>query len=277
MRTMPQDQNLASAESADGVLVAPLGTADYLGLVSAESLALLHTVGQRAMDDRIPFCDGWALRDLVVHLGYIYRWVAVIVGEQRAQPPSREECDALQDPDPTDNVGAVDRLAAARGCVLGALRKAPDDLACWTTWAVPSAREFWARRMLHETLIHRVDVHNAGQRQTHSGDDLAIAMATDGVDEMICGFAQRYSKRLRTENPATLTVVSTDTGLRWWAQLGPTTPQFGRGDAPSESDTQVFGRAGELLLLLWNRRTADGLEVRGDAGVLETWAREAHL
>jgi uncharacterized protein (TIGR03083 family) len=156
------------------------------------------------------------------------------------------------------------------------LLRSPVDLACWTTWDVPSAREFWIRRMLHETLIHRVDVQNAGQQVTSSGSDLDSAVATDGIDEMICGFAQRYSNRLRNAEPRTLSVMASDTGRGWWATLGPDAPQFGRGHGPA-ADTEVIGRAGELLLLLWNRRTANGLKVRGDHDILETWAREAHL
>ena len=41
----------------------------------------------------------------------------------------------------------------------------------------------------------------------------------------------------------------------------------GRGDA----GCTVRGPASDLHLLLWNRRTAEGLEVDGDASLLELW------
>ena len=45
--------------------------------------------------------------------------------------------------------------------------------------------------------------------------------------------------------------------------------------APRAPDAEVHARAGELLLLLWNRRTADGLDIRGDHAVLQEWERGA--
>ena len=66
--------------------------------------------------------------------------------------------------------------------------------------------------MMHETLIHRVDAQNAGAAVTGGGNDLETSIATDGVDEMICGFARRYAKTLRSREPATLAFTATDTG-----------------------------------------------------------------
>jgi hypothetical protein len=39
----------------------------------------------------------------------------------------------------------------------------------------------------------------------------------------------------------------------------------------------VHARAGDLLLLLWNRRGADGLRVTGEHAVLTAWRDAAHL
>jgi hypothetical protein len=55
------------------------------------------------------------------------------------------------------------------------------------------------------------------------------------------------------------------------------TTQFGSGTSPTPVDTEVRAHSGELLLLLWNRRHADGLTVEGRTDVLDIWAREAHL
>jgi hypothetical protein len=131
--------------------------------------------------------------------------------------------------------------------------------------------------MLHETLIHRVDAQNAGAAATSGGEDLETSIAADGVDEMICGFARRYTKTLRGRQRATLAFTATDTGQRWWAQISSDAPQFGRGTSPAPADTEERANSGELLLLLWNRRQADGLTIEGRTDVLDTWAREAHL
>jgi hypothetical protein len=39
----------------------------------------------------------------------------------------------------------------------------------------------------------------------------------------------------------------------------------------------VTGPAGDLYLLLWNRVGPDGVEVAGDAALLDYWRREARV
>ena len=254
-----------------------LSDSDYIDALDAEGLLLLGIAEARIFDAAIPFCPGWALNELITHLGYIYRWVTVIVGDARLHPPGRQRCAELEDPDPADYAGTLGRLRSAHTALVGALREAPPELACWTIWTAPSARTFWARRMLHETLIHRVDAQNAGAAATSGGDDLETSIASDGVDEMICGFARRYTKTLRSRQPATLAFTATDTGQQWWAQISSDATQFGCGTSPAPADTEVRAHSGELLLLLWNRRHSEGLTVGGRTSVLDTWAREAHL
>jgi len=49
-----------------------------------------------------------------------------------------------------------------------------------------------------------------------------------------------------------------DNGQQWWAQISSDAPQFGRRTAPAAADTEVPHSGELLLLLLWNRRHADG-------------------
>ncbi|WP_201359236.1 maleylpyruvate isomerase family mycothiol-dependent enzyme [Mycobacterium paraintracellulare] len=255
------------------------------GLSCDEHIDALETEGQlmcslaetAEFEAAIPFCPGWMLADLITHVGFIYRWVGAIVGEIRDEPPSESDRAALQDPDPTDRAGTLTRLRSAHRDVLRLLRDAPSSLDCWTVWTHPSPRTFWTRRMLHETLIHRVDAQNAVIASPMGGHELPAALAADGVDEMICGFARRYAQTLRSEHGSVLALTATDTGQRWWAKIGSHAPEFGRGTPPLAADTEVRALAGELLLLLWNRRTANGLAVHGRGDVLETWAQKAHL
>jgi uncharacterized protein (TIGR03083 family) len=266
----------AAASRSDDVFVSSFDPAQYLDVLDSEGLLLLRAAQAGDLGAQIPNCPGWTVRDLVAHVGWVYRWAAIIVGDQRADPPGREERTALQEQHPEDDTGVMQRLNQAHTELTSTLRKASGDLSCWTIWPATPPRDFWIRRMVHETLIHRLDVQNAACPVIAGGADLATSIAADGVDEMICGFASRYTKRLRTGTAATLLLASTDTGHRWWARIGPDAPEFGRG-SPWRPDAEVHGRAGELLLLLWNRRTADGLEVRGSTGIIGTWAREAHL
>jgi uncharacterized protein (TIGR03083 family) len=254
-----------------------LSDGDYVDALDAEGLLLLDVAESRSFDADIAFCPGWILSELITHLGYIYRWVGVIVGQGRLEPPGRQEITELEDPDPADYTGTLRRLRSAHTALVRLLRQAPPDLASWTIWPAPSARTFWARRMLHETLIHRVDVQNAGVPAIYGGEDLETITATDGIDEMICGFARRYTKTLRSQQSAALALTATDTGQQWWAQISSEAPRFGRGSSPTPADTELRAHSGELLLLLWNRRHADRLTITGRTDVLDIWAREAHL
>lgn len=74
-----------------------------------------------------------------------------------------------------------------------------------------------------------------------------------------------------------LTLRPTDAGGAWWIRMGPDDPELGRGPAPTRAAAHVEAKAGELLLLLWNRRTADGLDVAGDREILDVWRRGSHL
>jgi uncharacterized protein (TIGR03083 family) len=249
----------------------------YLDVLGTEGELVHRTAREHGLAAEIATCPGWTMRELVAHLGFVYRWARTIVAEGRSEPPSRSERAALEDPDPADDAGVLDRLAGAHARLVTALRAAPADLDCWTIWSAPRSREFWIRRQVHETLVHRVDAENAGPAAARGGGELPSTLAADGVDEMVCGFAGRYRERLRAEAPLTLALRATDTGHRWWIGLGPQDPEFGRGPAPTAADAEVHARSGELLLLLWNRRTADGLDVRGDRGVLGVWHANAHL
>ena len=46
-----------------------------------------------------------------------------------------------------------------------------------------------------------------------------------------------------------------------------------RGDA----DCAVSGSASDLHLLLWNRRTGDGLDVEGDPSLLASWREHVQI
>jgi uncharacterized protein (TIGR03083 family) len=227
----------------------------------------------------VPMCPGWTVTDLAVHTAGVLRWVNVVVREQRDKPPVGEERSALfADPEPTDHAGVVKRLRHASDAILDTLHEAPVDLACWTTWEPPgSPRQFWLRRMLHEIVVHRVDAGNAELQTIDSGGELNTAVAADGVDEIMVGFASRYSKTLRADRPVVLSVHATDADRQWWASISDEAPSFGRGTPQGPVDAAVRGTAGEVLLLLWNRREAAGLNLVGDAGVLVIWRSRAHL
>lgn len=263
------------AESPEALL----GDDELLAVLAGEGGEFLRGARTHDLEAPVPNCPGWTLRDLVAHLGLVYRWVGRVVREERGTGPDRAELRSLEDPDPADAVGLIERVRSAHADLVHALATAGPDLACWTVWPSPSARTFWLRRQAFETLVHRVDAQNSAAARVSEGTELVPRVATDGVDEMVCGFIHRYAANLRAEVPSTLDLHATDTGGRWWIRLDSAAPTLGRGPAaaaPSPGDVRVEATAGELFLLLWNRRTAAGLRVHGERATLDAWWRGAH-
>lgn len=254
-----------------------LGDDELLVILQREGAEFLRTAQAHDLGAAVPNCPGWTLRDLVAHVGLVYRWVSRVVREERGTGPGREELHALEDPDPADGVGLIERARSAHAELVDSLTTAGPDLACWTVWPSASARTFWLRRQVFETLVHRVDAQNSAAARVSSGAGLDPRVASDGVDEMACGFIHRYAANLRAEVPSTIHLHATDTGARWWIRLDSAPPTSGRGPVTlGPDDVTVEATAGELFLLLWNRRSAAGLDVQGEQATLEAWRRGAH-
>jgi uncharacterized protein (TIGR03083 family) len=252
---------------------------DAIRVLASEASRLQAAVECSSISAEVPFCPGWSVLDLAAHVAGVFRWVTEVVAGRRLEPPVGEERRALfADPDLADTAGVIKRLRSASEGVIGALTDSDQDLDCWTIWAPPgSPRQFWVRRMLFETLVHRVDAENALSQRASSGAEIDPHLAGHGLDEIVCGFARRYSATLRTDRELTMILRTTDVVGSWWSQIGTADPRFGRGEAPTSPSAEVRGAAGELLLLLWNRRAAADLEVIGDRSALEVWRHGAHL
>jgi uncharacterized protein (TIGR03083 family) len=181
----------------------------------------------------VPTCPEWTMRQLVTHVGRAHRWATAIVTTRSAVPvPFREVPDGKLPADPREHAGWL-RAGAAR--VVDAVRAAGDDQV-WTHRGAGPAW-YWARRMAHETAVHRADAQIAlGQRPR-----IDPVTAADGIDEWL-GF-------LAAPDPGEDTVE----------------PGHGKGDVA------VRGPASDLLLVLM-RRLPPGdppVEVLGDAAVLD--------
>jgi uncharacterized protein (TIGR03083 family) len=156
----------------------------------------------------------------------------------------------------------VDRL-------VGDLRAAPADLACWSFLPAPTPLGFWARRQAHETAIHRADAQSA----LGDIDGYPVGFAADGVDELLLGFFSRPRNRMRVEATRTLQVRVTDADAAWTVHIGPEGARAERG--ATDADCTLLGPASEVYLALWNRRTVDDLTVEGDRSLLDLWRQRA--
>ncbi len=130
---------------------------------------------------------------------------------------------------------------------------------------------FWQRRQAHEAAIHRYDAQlAAGSPQPVNG-----TLAADGVDELLTVLGPRSFGAALAGPPATLHLHCTDRQGEWLVRL--TDSGFEVERAHAKGDVAVRGPASDLFLFSHNRRGTDGLEVFGDAAVLERWRQHARL
>ncbi|PRX99067.1 maleylpyruvate isomerase family mycothiol-dependent enzyme [Allonocardiopsis opalescens] len=220
----------------------------------------------------VPTCPGWVLRELLLHLGGVHRWAAAHVRERRTEPLLLARAEDIE-PDPPGDAGLVAWFRAGHSALVAELSAARPELECWTFLPAPSPLDFWSRRQLHETAVHRADVYAAAAAPVEYPTGLAL----DGVEEILTGFAARRRSRLPGEAPRTLLLTALDAPVRWRVRVGPEGNAAVREDGaapdepPGPGGCAVRARAAELYLLLWNRRGAEGLDVRGDAGLLADW------
>ena len=242
--------------------------AEHISALRADGDLLAAAVAVTGPDAEVPTCPGWRVRDLVHHTGGVHRWAAAHVAGRRRTPVDGFEEVVTAWPGDGE---LVDWFREGHLQLVAALEAAPPDLDCWSFLPATSTLAFWARRQAHETGIHRVDAQSAGDVVT----PFAPGIAADGIDELIMGFVSRPGGRLCSDPPRVLAVVATDAGAAWTVHIGPqrATGRRERGDAACT----VAGPASDLHLLLWNRRTAEGLRIDGDASLLELWRESVRV
>lgn len=244
-----------------------MDVAEHIDQLIAQGHALAASAEKAGLDADVPTCPDWKVRDLVQHIGQVHRFAMSYVATGRTTPPG--DGDTRAEPPHDDEL--FDWLRAGHAALVEALQSAPDDLECWAFLPAPSPRAFWARRQAHEAAIHRADADAAaGVATTYDA-----AFAADGVDELLLGFFARPRGRLVSDPPVRLGFRATDTDDAWTMTIGPesrsTTRE--RGDV----DCTVSADATDLYLLLWNRRSPDGLDVVGDRNLLDLWIEHAQI
>jgi len=255
----------------------PITTERYYAQILSSTDTFAGLVDGADLTRTVPTCPDWTLRQLATHLGRAQRWAAEIVVTRSAQPiPFREVPDGRI---PDDAARHAPWLRAGAERLVTAMRQAGSD-PVWTFAGMLPA-SFWARRMAHETAVHRADAELAAGRRPAFPPDLAA----DAIDEwlgFLCAPAPGdEDPRLGAlSDGAVLHIHATDQGLasddqhrggEWLVRReGPqivVEPGHGKGDVA------VRGPAGALLLVLMRRVPPDDpqVQVLGDAELLDRW------
>jgi len=230
---------------------------------STDTLAGISAAADPAT--QVPTCPEWTLRQLITHVGRAHRWATAIVATQAAEPiPFREVPDGRLPDDPAERPGWLRRGASG-------LAETVHDAGTgqvWTHHGMGPA-SYWARRMAHETAVHRAD----GQITVGIRPVIDPVVAADGIDEWL-GFGNEPGSPGRAlPGGKVLHLHATDDGPggEWLISDGPDglTVQASHG----KGDAAVRGPASALLLLLLRRFAPDdpAIEVIGDRAVLDAW------
>jgi uncharacterized protein (TIGR03083 family) len=239
--------------------------ATFVDAIRTDGDALGTAARAAGLDASVPSCDGWNVADLLSHQGRLHHWVTGIVKAGGATPT--DHWSKLETPGPD----AIFRwYEQGVGDLASVLDAAGPDAPAWS-WTGDHRAGMWARRMAHETSIHRWDAQlAAGAPQA-----LDHFLAADGVSEVFDVIAYRRGAERVRGNGETIHLHCTDAEGEWLVRLDPdgvhTTKEHAKGDVAAR------GSASDLFLFVWGRITPDALEVFGDRALLERWQELARF
>lgn len=240
---------------------------DHLEGVKREIARFAAVVDKADMGAPVPGCPDFDIAKLVGHMGHVHRWVTHIISSD-AQAPVGYASVTFPKPEDPAELGAW--LAAGAAPLLSQLGGDPDA----PVWGFGgNSRRWWARRMLHETTVHRSDAERAIGLEPEIDPEVAV----DGVDEFLHLVTVIMGRRGLSDNlkgaGETLHLHATDAPGEWTITLGPDGMTWERGH--SKATTAIRGAAADLLLLMYSRYRAsdeERFETFGDLALAERWA-----
>jgi uncharacterized protein (TIGR03083 family) len=232
---------------------------ELIATIRKEGEAIL-AAARFGLDATVPTCTDWSVDELLLHLGRVYCRAATLVSERST---------SQQDYPPAPDAGTepIGYLTDALDDLVEALSSADPDTPVWNWSEESQTAAFWARRMAHESTVHRYDAQRAHGVAQPIDDDLA----RDGLDEMIDILLPRIVIRDNVSLPvATYCFTAADDG-NWGVRLGP--EGIESLDVVKDPDVTVRGTPSALLLAGYNRVKWTSLEVEGNASLLDDWSR----
>lgn len=214
----------------------------------------------------VPTCPGWTVGQLGDHLGQVYSYASAILAAESSGPPDRSTLPRRPEDESVSDW--VERRGRDLLRQLGELSRS--DLRWNFLAGKPSPVDFWPRRMLHETVIHRVD---AALATTSPVAPLSPALAADGVSEFL--LLARHLEVATSETGATPTqsvhLHATDAAGAEWS-IDVEGRRFSREHRTAS--VAVRGPAWSLHRWCWGRLSGDDLdtlEFFGDEELADRW------
>jgi uncharacterized protein (TIGR03083 family) len=239
---------------------------DNIAVIEAEGARIVKAL-EVNRDGRVPWSDEWTVATVAQHVGGVHHVVAKVIEDR---PVGDFGLFSSMDRPDREDAGLGTWVAEGTAALAAQLRATDGAEECWSWWPEGGNAGFWQRRMAQETLVHRWDAElGAGV----TGDRMEPAVAADGIDEYLDVFVA--VTRMLHSAPAgpSIHFHCTDTDGEWMLEL----PVGGERVLTREhrkGDVALRGPAEDLLLVAWGRVSpgAAGIDVVGDAAVLEQWS-----
>jgi len=257
-----------------------LGHDRYCGEIVGQTALLRSHLAGADLGATVPTCPDWTLRQLAVHVGEAHRWTEHIVRTRATKDVPVEDVADAGGPESDDPAALDTWLAEGAEKAAETFRAAGADTAAWS-WAWEHTAGFWARRMTHETVIHRADAAvTAGVTY-----EVAPEFAADAIDEwlQIVRFAQeKYPndavQELRGAGRSIhLHATDAEPGLdaEWLIEFEDEGIDWRRGH--EKATVALRGPLTEVMLAFYRRLPPDGgrLEVLGERELLDFWLERA--
>ncbi|MGZ6993859.1 MAG: maleylpyruvate isomerase family mycothiol-dependent enzyme [Acidimicrobiia bacterium] len=239
--------------------------ADFFPVVMTQARELADAGRASDLGAPVPSCPEWDVAKLVRHTGTAHRWSAGVV--RTREPLSPKSIDLAL---PDDPAALPDWLEQSASELVATLADADPDGECWT-WTADHHVRFWARRMAHETAVHRWD----GQGAVGTAEGFDPELAVDGIDEHLENLPFVVGPEQARGEGETLHLHCTDVDGEWVLRLGPDGLEVRREHA--KGDIALKGTASDLFLVVLGRVRPTNVEIFGDASALQRWEPVLHF
>ncbi|MEM7323862.1 MAG: maleylpyruvate isomerase family mycothiol-dependent enzyme [Actinomycetota bacterium] len=243
-----------------------LTTHDYLHLLTVEAARMSQVQPEHLALD-IPHIEGWTVRSVIGHTGWVMRFAGLCLTTDPDNPPSRS---SVPEPPPGDDV--IDWFVTGSKKLQELLAETDFD-SVRPTFTGPQPASWWARRLSHEVSMHRWDSESASS----SPHPIDSRQAKDGVDEVLEIFTPlRMQFATLNGDGETVHLHATDVDDGEWL-LTYRSEAVEWEHSHAKGDVAARGPVSDLLLLLWSRIPSSRLEVFGDAKLLDRWQDAANF
>ncbi len=251
-------------------MLRPVEHAEYVAGTAEEIVRFAGLVANADLDAPVPSCPDWDLGKLTRHTGSAHRWVTHIITSGATERVSPRDVELGL---PAQRTGLPAWVAAGASPLRAALSTNPSRPA-WT-WASGGTVGWWARRMLHETTVHRMDAQLALGLEP----ELSAARAVDAIEEFLTNLPAVAGDNIKglpagdtlhlhaTDGPGEWTIRLTDEGFHWDSEHG-------------KAAVALRGQLADLVLLIYGRRRpqdGDRFQTFGDLAVAERWFAATQL